>query len=247
MQRRHSAGFTLIELLVVIAIIAILAAILFPVFAQAREKARQSVCSSNLKQLGTAIMLYVQDYDESYPCYSTWPSEAVHWYEMIDPYVKGRDFKSSIYSCPSIEKRVLGGNTSSGYGVNYLHVIQYPAPFDAGYKKELKWWDSSLHVGPATMARLARPADIIMIADAEQDCGPEKGGGWAAVYCPIDLPKGPSWASGACVDKTWGTAKRHSGGGNYLMADGHAIWRRREAVLGTSLDPGKEIWGHYGQ
>jgi prepilin-type N-terminal cleavage/methylation domain-containing protein len=64
---RQRGGFTLIELLVVIAIIAILAAILFPVFAQAREKARQTTCVSNLKQIGTAFMMYVQDYDETYP------------------------------------------------------------------------------------------------------------------------------------------------------------------------------------
>jgi len=49
------------------------------------------------------------------------------------------------------------------------------------------------------------------------------------------------------VDKTWALAKRHSGGGTYLLADGHAKWMRREAVLGTSLEAGKEIWGHYGQ
>ena len=65
MQRRR--GFTLIELLVVIAIIAILAAILFPVFAQARDKARQAACQSNLKQLGNAVSMYLQDYDETYP------------------------------------------------------------------------------------------------------------------------------------------------------------------------------------
>src|SRR5437879_11671143 len=64
-ERRERAGFTLIELLVVIAIIAILAAILFPVFAQAREKARQTSCLSNMKQLATGFMIYVQDYDES--------------------------------------------------------------------------------------------------------------------------------------------------------------------------------------
>ena len=64
---RRTSGFTLVELLVVIAIIAILAAILFPVFAQAREKARQTACLSNMKQIGTALAMYAQDYDEQYP------------------------------------------------------------------------------------------------------------------------------------------------------------------------------------
>jgi prepilin-type N-terminal cleavage/methylation domain-containing protein len=67
MQTSRKSGFTLIELLVVIAIIAILAAILFPVFAQAREKARQITCASNMKQLGLGIIQYTQDYDEIYP------------------------------------------------------------------------------------------------------------------------------------------------------------------------------------
>lgn len=66
-MRRHRLGFTLIELLVVIAIIAILAAVLFPVFAQAREKARSISCLSNIKQIGTSTALYVQDYDETFP------------------------------------------------------------------------------------------------------------------------------------------------------------------------------------
>src|SRR5437879_7509284 len=79
MSRRR--GFTLIELLVVIAIIAVLSAILFPVFAQAREKARQTSCLSNLKQIGTGYMLYVQDYDEQYPlsCQSPTRINTVYW------------------------------------------------------------------------------------------------------------------------------------------------------------------------
>jgi prepilin-type processing-associated H-X9-DG protein len=97
------------------------------------------------------------------------------------------------------------------------------------------------------MAGLGRPAETIMIADSEVECGQGQGGGWAALYCPLELPKGPDWAKANCIDKTWGLAKRHSGGGVYLMADGHCRWMRREAVLGTSLEAGKEIWGHYGQ
>src|SRR5580698_8396520 len=94
---RPRAGFTLIELLVVIAIIAILAAILFPVFAQVREKARQTSCESNLKQLGLAIIQYNQDYDEKYPIgFTDWVGTAATWSVIISPYVK--TFK--VYQCP---------------------------------------------------------------------------------------------------------------------------------------------------
>src|SRR6266849_10941134 len=91
----RNRGFTLIELLVVIAIIAMLAAILYPVFAQAREKARQGVCLSNEKQIGTAIMMYAQDYGEMYPIYDYYPKEDVYWYDMINPYVKAASNRGS--------------------------------------------------------------------------------------------------------------------------------------------------------
>ena len=108
-RRGRSAGFTLIELLVVIAIIAILAAILFPVFARARDKARQASCMSNLKQIGLALMQYAQDYDESHP--GVWfgpvskqpwsqPSDATTFYKWMDavyPYVKNEQ----VFHCPS--------------------------------------------------------------------------------------------------------------------------------------------------
>ena len=92
MNQRSRRGFTLIELLVVIAIIAILAAILFPVFAKAREQARKTTCASNLKQIGMALLQYVQDYDER------WPSEAWWGYKkVIMPYMKN----DLVFKCPS--------------------------------------------------------------------------------------------------------------------------------------------------
>src|SRR5450756_518385 len=96
-NHRHCAhdGFTLIELLVVIAIIAILAAILFPVFAQAREKARQITCVSNEKQIGLATLMYIQDYDETFPlCYFNYPDANnpstgfTEWSTAVNPYIK---------------------------------------------------------------------------------------------------------------------------------------------------------------
>src|SRR6476659_10017617 len=109
MRRR---GFTLIELLVVIAIIAILAAILFPVFAQAREAARKTSCINNCKQMGTGLMMYAQDYDENLPgsafnaadpTFAAW--SYTFWVPRIDPYVKN----GGIYRCPSTAGGFLAG------------------------------------------------------------------------------------------------------------------------------------------
>ncbi len=110
MRRR---GFTLIELLVVIAIIAILAAILFPVFAKAREKARQTSCLNNAKQLGLALLQYAQDYDEvMVPCYLSNTSPTVYWVHSVEPYLKN----TQITKCPS----ATGGPPCYGYNHNYL-------------------------------------------------------------------------------------------------------------------------------
>ena len=121
-------GFTLIELLVVIAIIAILAAILFPVFAKAREKARQSSCQSNLKQLGLAFFQYTQDYDGILPpLYTLNPTNL--WVQKVVPYVSGSTYDgvwgSAIFGynfmrCPSIPQ---SSYVAVSYGVNYPFVI----------------------------------------------------------------------------------------------------------------------------
>src|SRR4051812_7063349 len=103
---RRRVGFTLIELLVVIAIIAILAAILFPVFAQAREKARAISCISNTKQIGLGLMMYSQDYDEQLvPAWIGYPTVGfpgnARWMDVVQPYIKNTD----IFSCPDTKTR----------------------------------------------------------------------------------------------------------------------------------------------
>jgi prepilin-type N-terminal cleavage/methylation domain-containing protein/prepilin-type processing-associated H-X9-DG protein len=111
---RTRRGFTLIELLVVIAIIAILAAILFPVFARAREKARQTSCLNNVKQLTLGLIQYVQDYDEVFPHWRNFrnPKGSVYWYEIVQPYVKN----TQVQKCPSEPNRSLG----YGYNCDYI-------------------------------------------------------------------------------------------------------------------------------
>ncbi len=120
MKRRlgKPTGFTLIELLVVIAIIAILAAILFPVFARARENARKSTCQSNLKQLGLGWHMYAQDYDEWTVRVSGGSDQRPLWTDALQPYVKN----TGVLICPSDSTRVMSGGyaptqtVTTGYG-----------------------------------------------------------------------------------------------------------------------------------
>jgi len=138
MMHKRTA-FTLIELLVVIAIIAILAAILFPVFARAREKARQTSCLSNLKQLGLGTMMYTQDYDETLVMryYDVAPDWAlrIQWYDALVPYLKN----TGIYKCPSDTgsswlsysmncDRNIGGNYSWHGSNTVVRLAAIPAP-----------------------------------------------------------------------------------------------------------------------
>jgi len=151
-------GFTLIELLVVIAIIAILAAILFPVFAQAREKSRQAGCASNLKQIGLAMTMYTQDYDEVLPPYET------NWSTVIiQPYIKNQQV---VVHCPSANRTggvnaamAPQGYNNVAYGRNGAHrSAGYPTPpfnFAAGTQ--------------AHMAMAGTPGETVWVADYVND------------------------------------------------------------------------------
>jgi len=142
-------AFTLIELLVVIAIIAILAAILFPVFAQAREKARGAMCLSNLKQIGLACALYTQDFDETYPMLENSPARDTVA-NMLDPYIKagnatgGGNFwpTKSVWRCPDGPSYGDGDfSTYFTYGYNYLYltVVDSSNNFDPTYVTPDTW------------------------------------------------------------------------------------------------------------
>jgi prepilin-type N-terminal cleavage/methylation domain-containing protein len=123
-MRSRDSGFTLIELLVVIAIIAILAAILFPVFAQARDKARQTTCLSNAKQIGLGVSMYAQDYDEILPIGGHGGVLPNRWHGMILPYIKnggdaaGVRGEAGVFVCPSRPTFPRSPAHQRGYGCN---------------------------------------------------------------------------------------------------------------------------------
>lgn len=176
MYRSNSnKGFTLIELLVVIAIIAILAAILFPVFAQAREKARQTSCLSNIKQLTLGWIMYAQDYDENFPQWkwadnykSSWgdqgptPNNATTlWTNAIFPYVKS----AQVYGCPSDARNLTGQQSFGGWFVYDDTLIGFP---QALLQAKLSYGASepvtSLN-GANALAAMDKPAETFLIAD----------------------------------------------------------------------------------
>jgi len=149
---RSKRGFTLIELLVVIAIIAILAAILFPVFARARENARKATCQSNLKQIATGLTMYAQDYDEIFAT-NTWQDgnqayrQCLTAFDRIYPYVKN----GQVFTCPS---RGAVGPCATQVGSPYPYVNRCSYGMNA--------WISN-----RPMAQIDKPADIFLIMDAK--------------------------------------------------------------------------------
>jgi prepilin-type N-terminal cleavage/methylation domain-containing protein/prepilin-type processing-associated H-X9-DG protein len=242
--RSFSSGFTLIELLVIIAIIAILAAILFPVFAQSREKARQATCVSNLKQLGTACMLYSQDYDEHYPMLESGGAVRLTVANLLDPYIKtnkknvngsGGNLwpEDSIWRCPSGTTYDFGDKQSYfTVAYNYLYLTQVD-PGPAGNFKGgpgIYAWT----MPGRSLAQVGRPADTVLFADAGHCDGP---GGKRPTWDTL-LPPSALLANGP---NDWETAMeaRHNQIATVTWCDGHVKPSRLESVYGRWDQTGK--------
>ena len=210
-------GFTLIELLVVIAIIAILAAILFPVFARAREKARQTSCLSNVRQIMTGITMYNSDYDEicilryydvEEPAGSGNWVDRIEWYESIMPYVNNQQ----VFTCSSNERRK---QTWLTYGMSC--------------EREIRCQSYHGNASLLSLADIKAPAEVILIAETPY-------GGSSHRTCP------PYHTSTNCRPITLNEGDSlHNGGANYGFFDGHAKWYRLDQTLAPSnlwsLDP----------
>jgi len=195
---RH--GFTLIELLVVIAIIAILAAILFPVFARAREKAMQASCTSNLKQIATSMLMYAGDYDGKLYSYDATQGAPEYcgygmWFKL-QPYVKD----AGVFDCPTSPDETYSLKTASDWYNSYDG--NYGWPYDGIEGSVTSLWN------------LEYPAETYMAFDSGDQSVRPGTNDWAGLMEELDL----DWES-----KKEG-ANRHNGGVNVAYTDGHVKW-----------------------
>jgi len=214
-EQKKREGFTLIELLVVIAIIAILAAILFPVFAKAREKARTASCQSNLKQLVLACRMYAQDYDERYvpKCLNRSASDmSLYWYNLVQPYIKN----DQILRCPS---RPWGGSKCAcSAGEDRPASPSYDMPCSGGGAA-----DSSMGIIGAGRADadVPAPAETIYISD---------------LYCSATTMSTTN-PDGVVTRMRDSRSLRHNDGFNAAFADGHVKWLREPKYGMWTLNP----------
>jgi prepilin-type N-terminal cleavage/methylation domain-containing protein/prepilin-type processing-associated H-X9-DG protein len=216
-------AFTLIELLVVIAIIAILAAILFPVFAQAREAARKTTCLSNLKQLGLGMIMYTQDYDEKMVLWEQGSGNvffdsqnfAETWDRLLQPYIKN----NLVSGCPSD----LSDKGFSPYGGTYA-IRSFSIPGNIGGN----WCNTSTNPQPNPPALAAIPEPSLTIMLNERDnCASGAGSDPHAIW---------GWCS--VNDAESETAWRHNKQANYVYADGHAKNTPYQAATADGMSAG---------
>jgi prepilin-type N-terminal cleavage/methylation domain-containing protein/prepilin-type processing-associated H-X9-DG protein len=197
---RARDGFTLIELLVVIAIIAILAAILFPVFAQARDKARQSACVSNMRQIGLGLQMYAQDYDETLPIANDQvlkfaePTAPPNFLGSLIPYIRSKP----IFNCPSTPP------------------ADSPAWLVPTKESSTNYMGNGVIMG-RPLAVVPAPADIVYL----HELGVLESVAWLRPVCD---------KNGRCLAWCYWSGKHwygniHNGGGNIILADGHAKYR----------------------
>jgi len=187
-------------------IIAILAAILFPVFAKAREKARQSSCLSNVKQLALAVMQYAQDYDEMLPAsYKVGPP--VYWTDTISPYVKN----TQVYYCPSLSglSATAWAGSHMAYGWNYSSLTYAVPGRAAGY-----------NLATASLGQIQSPAETVMLGDGPACLNMTTG----TLYYPDIYPGSRINAMGYVINYSgaYFPNLRHNDMANIAFADGHA-------------------------
>jgi len=248
-------AFTLIELLVVIAIIAILAAILFPVFAQAREKARATACLSNLKQIGLGYTQYEQDYDETVPCGLTTWGRGVGWAGQIYPYIKSKQ----TFMCPDDTTKPLNGNDIVSYATN-ANLVAYignssppPVPMKISSMtapaKSVQLFEvsgCSMNIQTSEASSPAGNGSSVLSSNTLYGCTPNPGNTSAnsvkyrtGVLGNANVIGGQSTSTLADIapDKTYflGAGGWHQDGANYLMADCHAKWLR-PSLVGAGQD-----------
>ncbi len=246
------AGFTLIELLVVVTVIAILAAVLFPVFAQGREKARQTTCLSNLRQLGTALELYKADYDGKYPIVRAPSSQDApeaaeefytNWTVLVMQYInhgfreadweqnRGQEF-TGVFHCPSDPHYAGPSYAMNGwflFGMNEASLTKATDTVLLGEKRaaipqeHFTWWKDPWPKWPMREGvTIADREDAINAVDVAP--GEERRPPWSPL-----LERWYQEYEAAGLQ-----TRRHAGGANYLFADGHVRWAKLSSLWGNA-------------